>query len=171
MFSFVNASSAIDLAQVLLELSIDSDEFLGDDFIFLVGIFDLGLEIVVACFLKAREGVHILREAFVDLFCLFMRHLESVFQILERVCLHGEETIGLGVVLHGLKPFFEMWLALNLSIIVKRCNLVRNACHHLLFEVLRYLRVIFIVKTRSKTILLRFWLEQSLGIFKHSSCL
>ena len=60
MFSFVNSPAAIDLAQVLLELAIDGDEFLGDDFVLLVSIFNLALEIIVAGFLEACQCVHIL---------------------------------------------------------------------------------------------------------------
>lgn len=60
MFSFVNAPASIDLTQVLLELAIDRDEFLGDDFVLLVGFLDLALEVVVTRFLEARERVHVL---------------------------------------------------------------------------------------------------------------
>ena len=152
MFSFVNSPAAIYLAQVLLELAIDGDEFLGDDFVLLVCVLNLALEIVVACFFEACQSSDILREALIDLFCLLVCYFESAFQILERIRLNSEETIGLWVALHRLKPFFQVWLAFNLSITVKRCNLVRNSRYHLLFEVLRYLRGVFIVKTCSETI-------------------
>jgi len=127
MFSFVNSSAAIDLAEILLKLAIDGDEFLGDDFVFFVGVFNLALEVIVARFLEVCQRVHILRESLIDLFCLLMCNFIPAFQILERVGLHCEETIGLWVVLHRLKPFLQVWLAFNLSIIVKRCDFVRNA--------------------------------------------
>jgi hypothetical protein len=139
MFSFVNPPASIDLTEVFLELAIDRDEFLGDDLVLLVCVLDLALEVVVARFLEARERVHVLRQPLIDLLRLLVCHLEPAFQILERVGLHGEETVGLRVALHGLEPFFQVWLAFNLSIIVNRCNLMRNACQHLFFEVLRYL--------------------------------
>ena len=139
MFSFVYASSAIDLTQVLFKFPIDSDEFLGDNFIFSVSLLNLGIKIVIAGFLEVCQGTHILREAIVDHLCFFMCHLESFFQILERVGLHCEKTIRLRIALHRLKPFFHVRLTFNLGIIVKRSDLLGNTCHHLLPEILRYL--------------------------------
>jgi hypothetical protein len=60
MFSFINPPASIDLTEVLLELAIDRDEFLGDDLVLLVCVLDLALEVVVAGFLEARQRVHVL---------------------------------------------------------------------------------------------------------------
>jgi hypothetical protein len=59
MFSLEYTPGSIGTAEVLLELAVDLNKFLGDSLVVLVRLFDFELHIVVASLLEVAQVAHI----------------------------------------------------------------------------------------------------------------